>query len=292
MTIKLDMEKAFDLMKWPFILKILSLLGVHSKWINWIEQPITTTSFSILLNGTSYGKFRPSRGLRQRDSVSSFLFIIGFEFISRLIFREESLNNLHGIKISRNGPPISHDIMIFCCANPKEAYYILACLNKYSAHSNQMVNLIKFGILYSRNSSQEVQQAVDDILQLSRMKPKAKYLGLPLLVKHNKKKSFEDIKNRILNRGSGWKAKALAQAAGTTLIKSVASAIPNFTMSMFLLPKTFCRSCWKMIIFLLNALKNKYLKNKNMMSSKSNPQAYSLWKEITNMIKYLFLFVV
>lgn len=72
MALKLDMEKAFDSMEWDFLLKILSLLGFHPTWIKWIKQCITTTSFSILLHGASFGKFVPSRGLRLIFSLLSF----------------------------------------------------------------------------------------------------------------------------------------------------------------------------------------------------------------------------
>jgi hypothetical protein len=85
MAIKIDMEKAFDRMEWTFILAILSKLGFHSTWINWIRMCITSPSFSILLNGSPYGTFIPERGLRQRDPFSPFLFILGSEVLSRLL---------------------------------------------------------------------------------------------------------------------------------------------------------------------------------------------------------------
>ncbi len=85
----------------------------------------------------------------------------------------------------------------------------MARLNKYRSHSGLWENLNKFAILFSRNTSQDIQHAVDDILKLGKMNPRAKYLGLPPLVKlqikHNKKETFEDVKNKILNRVSGWK---------------------------------------------------------------------------------------
>jgi len=64
MVVKLDMEKAFDSMECDFLLKILSLLGFNFRSIKWISQCITTSSFSILLDGAPYGKFYPFRGLR------------------------------------------------------------------------------------------------------------------------------------------------------------------------------------------------------------------------------------
>jgi hypothetical protein len=61
MAIKIDMEKAFDRMEWTFILAILSKLGFHSTWINWIRICITSLFFSTLLNGSPYGHFNPER---------------------------------------------------------------------------------------------------------------------------------------------------------------------------------------------------------------------------------------
>jgi hypothetical protein len=60
MAVKLDMEKAFDSMEWGFLLEIMKLLGFSSIWINWICQCISTSSFSILLNGSPFGFFKPS----------------------------------------------------------------------------------------------------------------------------------------------------------------------------------------------------------------------------------------
>jgi hypothetical protein len=85
MALKLDMEKAFDSMEWEFLLRILSQLGFHPTWINWIKQCISTSSFSILLDGAPFGNFVPSRGLRQGDPLSPFLFILGSEMLSRLL---------------------------------------------------------------------------------------------------------------------------------------------------------------------------------------------------------------
>ena len=90
MAIKIDMEKVFDRMEWGFILAILNKLGFHPTWINWIQICITSLTFSILINGSPFGKFSPERGLRQGDPLSPFLFILGTEVISHLFLRQKS----------------------------------------------------------------------------------------------------------------------------------------------------------------------------------------------------------
>ena len=95
-----------------------------------MRQCISTFSFSFLLDGAPFGKFSPSQGLRQRDPLSLFLFILGVEILSRLFVREENLGLLHGIKTARRCPSISHilfadNVIIFSRATASEAWVIL-----------------------------------------------------------------------------------------------------------------------------------------------------------------------
>jgi hypothetical protein len=62
----------------------------------------------------------------------------------------------------------------------------------------------------------------------------------PLFLHKKKSDSFIEIKDRIFSKIMGWKARLLSQAVRTTLVKSVANAIPTYLMSIFFLPKSFC----------------------------------------------------
>jgi hypothetical protein len=172
---------------------------------------------------------------------------LGAEILSRLIEREESLGLIHDIKMARMCPSISHllfadDVIIFSKANPSEAEAILRCLNIYSAWSGQHINMSKSAIFFSKNCKSSIKAVVNDILHLALIPYRAKYLGIPLFMHKSKKESFIDIKDKILARISGWKARLLSQAGRTTLVKSVINVIPTYLMSLFLIPKSLCDS--------------------------------------------------
>jgi len=65
MIIQFDLTKTYDKISWCYIRAILKAYGFDQNWIRWVMALVTTTNFSILLNGSPSSTFTPSRGLRQ-----------------------------------------------------------------------------------------------------------------------------------------------------------------------------------------------------------------------------------
>ncbi|KAI3467460.1 hypothetical protein Pfo_024123 [Paulownia fortunei] len=154
MVVKIDLFKGYDRVD-------TKILGFNDVFTNWIFQCVSTTSFSFLINNSIFGSFCPTRGIRQGDPLSLYLFIIYSELLSRLIIREENSGNLKGIKICRKSPTISHlfnanDLIIFCRANPNDAQVISDCLDKYACWSSQLIctNLLFISVAIAHNLSQ------------------------------------------------------------------------------------------------------------------------------------------
>jgi hypothetical protein len=244
-ALKIDMEKAFDKMEWGFLIEVMQCFGFFDKWIKWINQCITTTSFSILLNGGSYGFFHPQRGLRQGDPLSPFLFIMGIEVLSRLLLRAENTGQIHGIRAARGYTPITHlmfadDLLLFTRSSHEELNAILNCLEIYQSWSGQVVNFQKSSILFSHNLSTEHKRSLCSLSGFEEGDPSSKYLGLPLALSRSKKHMFESVVEKINAKTQGWKCKVLSQATRITLAQSVLSLIPMYTMTSITLLKSIC----------------------------------------------------
>lgn len=64
LAVKANMERAYDKMEWDFLLAVLRCIGFLEKWILLIHHCLSTVSFSLLLNGSPFGLFKPFRRLR------------------------------------------------------------------------------------------------------------------------------------------------------------------------------------------------------------------------------------
>ena len=153
--VKLDFQKAYDRLEWNFLIIVLKAFGFSAKFTSLIHQCLSTVQFSILLNGGQCPSFTPSRGIRQGDPISPYLFILGSEVLMRLINREISLGQLSTVKVSGNALSISKlcyadDLMLFCKAKMSELNVLKNCLEKYCYWSGQVISVEKSGVLTSK----------------------------------------------------------------------------------------------------------------------------------------------
>jgi hypothetical protein len=157
---------------------------------------VSTVQYAVLVNGNPGEPFSPSRGLRQGDSISPYLFLFCAEVLSSLLLQAESKGIISGVPTSPKGPKSSHlffadDCIIFCKSNHVEWRRILRILGIFEEGSGQKVNLLKSFIFFSRNTSQDRR---DEILRLSGLTETKRfdtYLGLPALIGKAKVQAFK-----------------------------------------------------------------------------------------------------
>jgi hypothetical protein len=232
------MSKAYERVEWAYLRAILLKLGFHKKWVELLMSCVSTATFSVMVNGAPHGYIKPSRGLRQGDPLSPYLFLICVESLSVLIRKAESDVLICGVSICREGPRISHlffanDSIIFCRATMSECAVLQQLLALYERASGQQINGAKTALFFSKNTVQDTREAIIAMFGTSQSTQFEKYLGLPLMLGRSKKRSFNDIKDHIWKRLQGWKEKLLSQAGCEVLIKAVIQAIPMYAISCF-----------------------------------------------------------
>ena len=240
---KLDIEKAYDQINWSFILKVLKKMGFGDKWVGWIEWCISTATFSVLVNGSPTGFFGSSRGLRQGDPLSPYLFVLGMEALSLMIDKavEGGYISEYIFKGRDNTvKQITHllfadDTLVFCKDTKEHMTHLCWILAWFEALSGLNINLEKSSLLPVGR--------VDDVeglafeLGCNIGSLPIEYLRLPLGAKHKEARVWDRVEERFRRRLALWKRQYISKGERLTLIRSVLSNMPTYLLSLFRLPK-------------------------------------------------------
>jgi hypothetical protein len=129
MAVKLDLQKAYDRVNWSFLKTILANFGFNKTFVGWLMECVTSVSFALLINEGVTEHFNPSRGLRQGDLLSPFLFILCQDVLSRILEKQLAEGGIGGVKASIGDPIFIHvmyanDIVMFSKANRSEATFL------------------------------------------------------------------------------------------------------------------------------------------------------------------------
>ncbi|CAL1389097.1 unnamed protein product [Linum trigynum] len=235
---KIDMAKAYDRVEWHFLESMMNRLGFAERWVKLIMMCVTTVTYSVLINGHQSERFTPTRGIRQGDPLSPYLFLICAEGLSAATKNAGRERRLRGIEPARGAPAVTHlffadDSVFFCRATEQETQELKNILLDYEKESGQLVNFQKSEISFSENVKTHQRLIVGGILGMQIVSKHNKYLGLPTVVGRSKKEIFQGLKERVRSKLKGWKEKTLSIAERETLIKAVAQAQLTYAMSVF-----------------------------------------------------------
>jgi hypothetical protein len=151
-AVKLDMHKAYDRVEWVFLENIMRKLGFHDRWISIMMAFVRSVRYQVRFNSEDTDMFVPTRGLRQGDPLSPYLFLLCAEGLSSLLSYEE-VGGIDGVRVCRNAPSVSHlifvdDSLILMKADMTNATSLQHVLDTYCANYGQMVSLAKSSIFF------------------------------------------------------------------------------------------------------------------------------------------------
>ena len=222
----------------------MEMMGFGAKWISGIQWYIGTVSFSVLINGTPSGFFQSSRGLRQGDPLSPYLFMIVMEALSCLFKRAKEGGVLSGWQLSDRGGArveITHllfadDTLVFCEPSIDQVSYLSWLLMWFEAMSGLKVNLDKSEIIAVGRVENVEELALEFGCKVSKFP--SSYLGLPLGARYKEEAIWDGVEERPRKRLSFWKRQYISKGGRMNLIRSTLSSMPIYCMSLFHMPRS------------------------------------------------------
>ena len=140
-------------------------MGFSTKWVNLIMLCVTSVTYSIRINGKPHGHITPTRGLRQGNPISPFLFLFCAEGLSALLTQATMNGAIQGVAACPRGPRISHlffadDRIIFCRATSDDCAHLEQILETYEHATGQQLNREKTSLFFSQNTPLETQEDI------------------------------------------------------------------------------------------------------------------------------------
>ena len=163
---------------------------------------VTSVSFSIRVNGVFSEEFKPSRGIRQGDPISPYLFLLCSEGLSCMLKSIGPLYVSRGVRVSRYSPWISHllfadDCLIFTQASKRGADRVATILENYNRGSGQLVNKAKSAVFFSPNCDQQCKEQVHGSLGITTEALGERYLGIPTAAEGGAADMFNYVPARV-----------------------------------------------------------------------------------------------
>ncbi|KAG6466890.1 hypothetical protein ZIOFF_075312 [Zingiber officinale] len=236
LILKLDMAKAYDRVQWGVLFRVMVAFGFSEAVIAFIRRCVTSSWFSVLVNGQLSGFFRSQRGLRQGDPISPFLFILAAELLSRgieaLFAAYPGMAYATGCDMRVSHLAYADDVVIFlngsldCVRRGKEF------LDRYEAQSGQAINAAKSSFFPSRCISDRRRQQIAAITGFVLGVRPMLYLGVPIISGNKRTVHFAPILAKIQRKFQGWNLSRLSHGGRLMLIQSVLSSLPVYLLQV------------------------------------------------------------
>ena len=104
MALKFDISKAYDCVEWTYLKQMMKRMGFADRWVALMMECISSISYSILVNGNPTPIIHPTRGIRKRDLLSSYLFLFCTEGLRSLLRHSAVSGQIRGVSICKKGP--------------------------------------------------------------------------------------------------------------------------------------------------------------------------------------------
>jgi len=177
----------------------------------------------VLVNAIPLEEFKPTRGLRQGDTLAPVLLIVVAEGLVGLVRQAMKANLISDLKIGRKEVELcilqfADDTLFLCEDSFTNVVTLKSILKGFELASGLKINFHKsklVGINVHRNNL----KCYTKTLNCAQMGIPFKYLGLEVGGNPRKKKFWEPVLNKLKSRLNVWKKRFLSMAGRICLIK-------------------------------------------------------------------------
>ncbi|KAJ9536013.1 hypothetical protein OSB04_un000819 [Centaurea solstitialis] len=239
---KIDLRKAYDMVDWRFLCNMLEGLGFHPVMVAWIKEMVTTTTYSVAVNGESSGFFHGKRGIRQGDPLSPYLFTIlmeGFVMIFKQCIEEVAHFQHHPgcLEIDLTHLCFADDLFVFTGGDVGSVEVLKKALSLFEKKAGLAPNLSKSDVFFG-NVPDDTKQAILTCLPFRMGAFPIRYLGVPLSPTFLKVSDYGGLVARVKNRIQNWKMKFLSFGGRRQLVISVLQSLQLYWMAIFVFPSS------------------------------------------------------
>lgn len=206
-ALKIDFSKAFDRISWNFIIALLKRMQFPPAFVNLIYQCLSTVEYHFMLNDKEIFALELKCGIRQRDPLSPYLYILAANVLSCLISKAVATNQWEGIQISRNSSPITHlfyadGSLLFMEATYCQFQHVKNILEKFNTWSGQKINKSKSTLIFRPNTSHTLRVQLSNSLSVNFSRKLGKNLGTYIDPGRNKQVVYDQILSAIQTRAA------------------------------------------------------------------------------------------
>lgn len=198
---------------------------------------ISNSSIQILWNGEMSESFNLTRGIRQRDPLSPYIFFLYIERLAQIINKEVEKGEMESYLVIKRGAKTLPYFLCrwssaLCRASLNQVAVMNDCLEKFCVASSQKVSKSKSKIFCSKNVSSTPANAVSTAFGCPITIDLGKYLGVPIIHGRVKKEMYQDIAMRMNAKLKNWKVNTLSLARRIIIAQSVIQSLPTYNSTI------------------------------------------------------------
>lgn len=245
---KLDIRKAFDSVKWEYIIDLLRRRGFPSIFRDWITALLCSSSSWILLNGVAGSPIIHAQGLRQGDPISPLLFVLAIDPLQRILEMAATTGLFHKIRgrgVLLRTSLYADDAAIFMAPIKRDIDHLSNILRLFGDVTGLATNFHKSSVIPIRCGHINLSDILQN-LPAARGSFPMKYLGLPLSVWRLRKVDFQFLEDKAAAKLVPWDGQNITSMGRTALVKSVLASQAIYFITTLVVPTSTLKNLNKL----------------------------------------------